>query len=63
MTNVKLLVQWQDVSGIPLVTHPPGTVLKVLCPDLTSGGVIVECEEMTFSLTPDQYEITEPHDE
>jgi len=33
---VKLLVQWYDVSGIPVVAYPPGTVLKVLVPDLTS---------------------------
>ena len=57
---VKLLVQWKDVSGIPLVTYPPGTILKVLVPDLTTGGVVVQYEEVTFSLSPDEYEMTVP---
>lgn len=59
--TIELLKPWQDASGIPLACYPAGERLKVLYPDLTTGGVIVGDPDgiVIFSLKPDQYRVVE----
>ena len=53
---VELTETWQDYTGIGLIVHSAETAVKVVCPDLTTGGVIVKDDDgFTFSLSPEQY--------